>query len=108
VTKWVQNKAPPLLVKILTFSLIVYLFVLLARIANRVHTRTLDSSRLLVSRLLRRVAVSTTQNVIMIMGILIALSQMGNEIAPMLACLGIAGFILGFALQDTLYNFFPA
>jgi len=106
VGAWIQKKAPSLLVKVFTFLLIVYLFFLLARLARRVLTRALDSSRLRVSQLLRRVAVSTSQNVIMIIGILIALSQMGLEIAPMLAGLGIAGFILGFALQDTLSNFF--
>ena len=103
---WIQKKVPSLLVKVSIFFLIVYLFVLLARFARRLLTRALDSSRLQASRLLRRVAVSTTQNVIMIIGILIALSEMGIEIAPMLAGLGIAGFILGFALQDTLSNFF--
>ena len=33
------------------------------------------------------------------------LSQLGVEIGPMLAGLGIAGFVLGFGLQDTLSNF---
>jgi small conductance mechanosensitive channel len=105
VAAWIQKEAPSLLVKVFTFLLIVYLFVLLARLASRLLSRALDSSRLRVSRLLRRVAVSTIRNVIMIMGILIALSQMGIAIGPMLAGLGIAGFILGFALQDTLSNF---
>jgi small conductance mechanosensitive channel len=38
-------------------------------------------------------------------GILIALSQIGISLGPLLAGLGIAGFIIGFALQDTLANF---
>ena len=33
------------------------------------------------------------------------LSQMGIELGPVLAGLGIAGFIVGFALQDSLANF---
>ena len=38
-------------------------------------------------------------------GILMALSQIGISLAPMLAGLGVAGFIIGFALQDSLGNF---
>ncbi len=40
-----------------------------------------------------------------VIGFLIALSQIGISLAPMLAGLGVAGFIIGFALQDTLGNF---
>jgi small conductance mechanosensitive channel len=35
----------------------------------------------------------------------VALSQLGIQLGPVLAGLGIAGFIVGFALQDTLSNF---
>ena len=41
----------------------------------------------------------------MCLGILMALSQVGISLAPMLAGLGVAGFIVGFALQDSLGNF---
>jgi len=41
----------------------------------------------------------------MLLGVLIALSQLGINLAPLLAGFGIAGFIVGFALQDTLGNF---
>jgi len=38
----------------------------------------------------------------MAIGLLIAVSNLGIHIGPILAGLGIMGFILGFALQDTL------
>jgi small conductance mechanosensitive channel len=41
----------------------------------------------------------------MIFGVLVALSQLGVEVGPLLAGLGVIGFIIGFALQDTLGNF---
>jgi len=41
----------------------------------------------------------------MFVGLLVALSQLGVQVGPVLAGLGIAGFIVGFALQDTLSNF---
>jgi len=40
-----------------------------------------------------------------LLGFLIAIAQLGIEVAPLLAGLGIAGFVVGFALQDTLSNF---
>jgi small conductance mechanosensitive channel len=41
----------------------------------------------------------------MAIGFLMALSQIGISLGPMLAGLGVAGFVVGFALQDTLGNF---
>jgi small conductance mechanosensitive channel len=59
-----------------------------------------------LSQLLQRTIVSTTRNLVFILGVLFALSQLGISIGPLLAGLGVAGFILGFALQDTISNFF--
>ena len=41
----------------------------------------------------------------MLLGLVVALNQVGIELAPLLAGLGIAGLVIGFALQDTLSNF---
>jgi small conductance mechanosensitive channel len=49
--------------------------------------------------------VSTVRNLVFIFGILIAISQLGISLGPLLAGLGIAGFIIGFALQGSLSNF---
>jgi small conductance mechanosensitive channel len=48
---------------------------------------------------------SITRSVIIMVGLLIALSQLGISLGPLLAGLGIAGFVIGFALQDSLSNF---
>ena len=40
-----------------------------------------------------------------LVGVLVALSQVGVSVTPMIAGLGVVGFIVGFALQDTLSNF---
>ncbi len=58
-----------------------------------------------LSHLLRRMIISTARNLVVIFGVLIAISQLGISLGPLLAGLGIAGFIIGFALQDTLSNF---
>jgi small conductance mechanosensitive channel len=49
--------------------------------------------------------VSIAGGIVMLLGILFGLAQLGISVGPLLAGLGIAGFIVGFALQDTLGNF---
>ncbi len=49
--------------------------------------------------------ISIVRNTVIIIGILIALSQVGINLGPLLAGLGVVGFVIGFALQDTLSNF---
>ena len=46
-----------------------------------------------------------TGTVVFLVGLLVALAQVGVSVAPMIAGLGVVGFIVGFALQDTLSNF---
>ena len=77
----------------------------LAKLVQRLANRALDSARFQISHLLRRMIISTTRNFIIITGILIAITQLGFSLGPLLAGLGIAGFIIGFALQDSLSNF---
>jgi small conductance mechanosensitive channel len=55
--------------------------------------------------LLKDILVSASGGLVMFVGILVALSQIGISLGPALAGLGVAGFIVGFALQDTLGNF---
>ena len=99
------NQGPDLLFNLLIFLAILFLFRLLARLARRLVQAGLDRSKADFSRLLKNTAVSLTGGLVMILGILVALSQIGVSVGPMLAGLGIAGFIVGFALQDTLGNF---
>jgi small conductance mechanosensitive channel len=49
--------------------------------------------------------ISTAANLVLLLGLLFGLAQLGISVGPLLAGLGIAGFIVGFALQDTLGNF---
>ena len=49
--------------------------------------------------------VSIASKAVIFIGLLIALSQIGIELAPLLTGFGVAGVIIGFALQDTLSNF---
>ena len=52
-----------------------------------------------------RIGVELSGRLVLLVGLIIALSQVGISLGPVLAGLGIAGLIVGFALQDTLANF---
>lgn len=103
--EWVIENGPIWVFKVLVFMLILFIFTLLAKIVKRVTSRVLTSSRLRGSMLLKNLLVSFAGKAIFLVGILIALAQLGIKIGPVLAGLGIVGFIVGFALQETLSNF---
>tara|TARA_B100000809_G_C15136740_1_gene530954 strand:+ start:2205 stop:3908 length:1704 start_codon:yes stop_codon:yes gene_type:complete len=80
-------------------------FFYLSRFIGKVVRKGLHRSKVPVSLLMEEMLVAMAVRVVFFLGILIALSQMGVSLAPVLAGLGVAGFIIGFALQDTLGNF---
>lgn len=96
---------PNLLFKIILFLVIVLGFRKLGDFVKTIVERALEKSHLNITELLRRMIVSIVRNTIFIIGILIALSQLGISLGPLLAGLGVAGFVIGFALQDSLSNF---
>jgi small conductance mechanosensitive channel len=57
------------------------------------------------SALLKDFIVKITRKLIFIVGFVVALSMLGINVGPLLAAIGAAGFIIGFALQGTLSNF---
>ena len=101
----VAKEGPKLLFRLFLMALIVFGFVQLAKIVQRLVRKGLNSARVRISYLLKEMILSSVRNLVIILGILIALAQMGVSLGPLLAGLGIAGFIIGFALQDSLANF---
>jgi small conductance mechanosensitive channel len=100
-----KTQGPRLFFRALLVALILFAFFHLARLVQLGVEKALSASKVRISHLLKRMIVSMTKNLIMFIGILFALSQLGISLGPLLAGLGIAGFIIGFALQDTLANF---
>ena len=101
----IAEGGPDLIFNVLLFILVIYGFRKLANIAQKLIERGLAKSHLQLSELLRRMVVSIVRNCIIVLGILVALSQVGISLGPLLAGLGVVGFVIGFALQDTLSNF---
>ena len=112
LSQWMSNigesiaeNAPRIALRIVIFALLLGMFWLLSRFVRRVTERAVEAPHLRFSELLKRMIVSLASGFVMLLGVLVAVSQLGLEIGPMVAGLGIAGFIVGFALQETLGNF---
>lgn len=101
----IKGNAPDLLFRVLLFMAMLFVFRILARVTRRVVRSASERASLDMSDLLKDMLVSTSGGIVMATGVLMALSQIGISLAPMLAGLGVAGFIVGFALQDSLGNF---
>jgi len=99
------DQGPKLLLKMFLIVAVVYAALRLSRLVELGINRGLDTSHVQISHLLRRMLVATGKNLVVVVGVLIALSQIGISLGPLLAGLGIAGFIIGFAMQDALSNF---
>lgn len=77
---------------------------IVSRFAGRATARVL-SRYPRASQLLENFARRTAGGVVFIVGILMALAALGVEVGPLMAALGAGGFIVGFALQETLGSF---
>jgi len=105
VLTWLSEKGPGYLIKLIILFGILLAFIFAARLVRVGLEKALRSSNLNLSRLGRRMLVSTASRLVIIFGILVILSQLGISLGPLLAGLGVVGFIVGFALQDSLSNF---
>ncbi len=101
----VMESLPQWLFRAFLFFGVLAVFYGIARIVRRLVRSAVGSARLNLSKLLREFFVNLAGKLVLFLGLLIALSQLGFELGPVLAGLGIAGFVIGFALQDTLSNF---
>lgn len=85
------------------FLVILLITRMVARMVERVVSRLMKTTDL--SELLETFLINTSRNLVMVFGFMIALGAIGIDIGPMLAGLGVIGFVVGFALKDTLANF---
>ena len=102
---WARSNAPTLALRLFLVALVLLLTGLAARVVRHVVERGVNASRTRMTQLARTMVINISGRVVWILGGLVAVSQLGVEVGPLLAGLGVAGFIIGFALQDTLGNF---
>jgi small conductance mechanosensitive channel len=86
------------------FLAIMAVFTFLSRLVGRGATR-LTAGNPRISGLLASFIVMASRRGILAIGFLAGLSALGINIGPLLAMIGAAGFVVGFALQGTLSNF---
>jgi small conductance mechanosensitive channel len=102
---WLVDNGPGLIVRILAFLLVLLVFKLLASVGGSLAAKALSSSRLKITDLLRKFFTGLVSKLIFFVGLLFAFRTVGVDLGPVLAGVGIVGFVVGFALQDTLGNF---
>ena len=102
---WLVDNLPQLIFKLLLFLLVLWIARAVSRLTRRLVAEGLKRSNFKISRLLKNMIVSIAGGLVLLLGVLFGLAQLGISVGPLLAGLGIAGFIVGFALQDTLGNF---
>ncbi|WP_147378746.1 mechanosensitive ion channel family protein [Motilimonas pumila] len=105
VKKWFKHQAPTIISNSVTFFGILLLAYVAAVIARKAVRGLFRRAQPNMSQLAKKFIESMTLRVIVFIGFLFALSNLGIQIGPILAGLGILGFIIGFALQETLSNF---
>jgi len=103
--EWLEEHGPAILLKLVVILSILLVAKIIAALAGRLVTKAIQKSNLAMSTLLEDFFVSMASKAVMLIGFLIVLTQLGVEIGPALAGLGVVGFIVGFALQETLSNF---
>lgn len=99
------TQGPNVVFKTLVFLLVVATAWMLARLARSIVMALLHRKSVQIHGLMEAMLVSLSFGVVFTVGVLVALSTIGISLMPMLAGLGVAGIVIGFALQDTLSNF---
>lgn len=89
---------------IVLFLVILLVAKIIAGIVSGVIRRTLSKVNK-GSELLRDFLANITGQTIFIVGLVVAIGRLGINTGPLLAAIGAAGFVIGFALQGTLSNF---
>ncbi|PJE78978.1 Small-conductance mechanosensitive channel [invertebrate metagenome] len=103
--QWLLDYAPEALLKLAIFIGVIFLGRILARFAQGIVSKAVISPGLKMSFLMQNFFISVSGKLIFFLSLLIALSQLGLDLTPILTGFGIAGVIIGFALQNTLSNF---
>lgn len=100
-----MENGPSVVFKLFIFLLIILIANLVGKGVEKLVKKAVSNSKLKFSKLLQEFFTSLSGKAVLTIGVLIALSQLGFQLGPLLAGFGVAGVIIGFALQDTLSNF---
>ncbi|MCB9896643.1 MAG: mechanosensitive ion channel family protein [Planctomycetes bacterium] len=102
---WLIENAPGMIVRAVAFVLILLVFRVLSGFSGGIVRRVVGGQRVKMSDLLRTFFVNTVRKVVFLLGLLFALKAISVDLTPILTGIGVLGFVVGFAMQDTLSNF---
>lgn len=91
-------------VNLIQFVVIVVVFYLLSIVAGKASEKAFSKSKHF-STLLREFLVMTARRLVLFIGFFVGLSALEVNVGPVLAIIGAAGFVIAFALQNSLSNF---
>ena len=93
-----------MVVNIVVFVLILIVGKIVISILCNFLGKTLEKSLPAASDILRGFIMNVAHKILWVLLLMIALQRLGIDIAPLIAGLGVTGFIIGFAFQDSLSN----
>ena len=94
--RWAMN--------LVQFIVVIIIFYLISIVAGKAAKKALARSKTF-SALLREFLVLGTRRIVLFIGFFVGLSALEVNIGPVLAVIGAAGFVIAFALQNSLSNF---
>ena len=101
--EWITGQGFRLLVTLLTSLLILFISYYVIRFI-RYHLEKILQKSPRVDEMLKDLIVSVVGKTLWVLVFIMILSRLGLNIGPLIAGLGVTGFILGFAFQETLSN----
>ena len=100
---WLMEKGPGFLVDLAVFILIIIVGAIAIKITRKALKMVLHKSKR-INETLEKFLVNVTGKVLWVVLLMIALPRLGIDVAPLIAGLGVTGFIVGFAFQESLGN----
>ncbi|TVP84703.1 MAG: mechanosensitive ion channel family protein [Thioalkalivibrio sp.] len=101
----VSRNGPTLLLRVFTFLAVLVLAWMAAHVIRRLLETVMNSAFVRLSQLMKERLLTLSFGITFLAGAVLALAAIGWSVMPMLAGLGVAGIIIGFALQDSLKSF---
>lgn len=102
--EFITNNGPQILTNIIIFLVILIAGRIIMAIINRVLKKVLIKTGKLRDIIIKFI-ISIVDKILWIILLMIALPRIGINVAPLIAGLGVGGFIIGFAFQESLSNF---
>ncbi|HPM77375.1 MAG TPA: mechanosensitive ion channel family protein [bacterium] len=100
---WLMEKGPGFLVDLAVFILLIVVGAVAIKIMRKALKMVLHKSKR-INETLEKFLVNVTGKVLWVVLLMIALPRLGIDVAPLIAGLGVTGFIVGFAFQESLGN----